>query len=358
MKKCRRALLMFILPLALSVIMPLSVFAIVAPDSIDILSKSVYRNLLETNDRLYLFQYELAYAAYPTDYPVNQAFIFSLKNGATLLGTVLAYPYWSSAPGDAQGYGKGVVSFYFNADFVNGADDIFGNIDDPIVWGTAYTLTIDGNPVVLTWTAPPAKDFALSVNDYTLLTTTADNKLSLANKVKDISGDLETAWGADLLDTQEGQEVLSTEGEEYFVNSIPGLRAMAPSLFYVQQVAVDTTKRVWTTGYADALAAGTADDVGQTIDGSIIETGLVSGGNLLGVNKMLFGSVVVLVLTGACLVISAREPIGNLWLGWIASGLVVAGAVRLSMIHMAAIAIIGLGLIIFILWEIFGKQSG
>ena len=329
--------------LLIALMLPLSVSAISAPDSINVINKGVFRNLIETDDRLFVIQYDLQYAVYPTDYSVNSTFIFSLydTDGTTLLGSSLAYPYWRESVGDASGYGQGVVSFYFPA--------------TPLIdWGEAYILRIQGNPLV--FGTPPSQSFVFGSSDYTTLTSSDDNQLSLGNYIETIAGDLETAWSTTLLDSQEGTIVLSSYGEEYFTNAILGLRLLAPSLYYVQEVSQDLTRRTWTTGYADALSAGTVDTEGTTIDGSFIETGLDAGGDLLGVPKQIFGSI----LTGIVIVIVMMLTSKNLassWMGWVFSSLVLVGGVRLSMVNMAVVAIWGLFSIIFIFWTIFGSKS-
>ena len=95
MKKPIRFLLIGVV-LFLALLWPLIVssqtLAISDPSFKNIHDIVVYRGLVETNDFLAVVPYTIYYPTTP-DTAIDQAFIFQLRNGSTLLGSVTAYPY-------------------------------------------------------------------------------------------------------------------------------------------------------------------------------------------------------------------------------------------------------------------------
>ena len=222
----KRYLALLIVPLIAAIVLPSIAFATDLPDSVSVEFKHVNRNLLETGDQLFYFHYNLAYASYPTDNNIKAAFIFQMLNGSTIVGTTLAYPFVNN------GYGQGVVGFYFAA-------------ADALTWGSSYTMRIVTNPAV--FGTMTAYDFNISGADYSTLTTQADNHAELATNILSIAEELESEWSATLISNQDASILLSDDGELYFRAAIYGISAMAPSLFYLQSTDIDLTDRAWTT---------------------------------------------------------------------------------------------------------------
>lgn len=213
-------------------ILAIPVLAVADPDSVSIEEIHANRNLRETGDAHILVHYNVAYAAPPNN-PIDEVFTFRLMDtdGETELGASLAYPY------NDDGYGQGVVSFYFDA-------------SDALTWGQDYYIRIIGNPTQ--FADPPVYDFEMQSSDWTSLTGSGDNKDDLADKILEIARDLEVAWAVTLLDQTETGTVLASAGEAYFRNAINGLQVLAPSVFLVQVGDPEYTARSWATTQANA----------------------------------------------------------------------------------------------------------
>lgn len=186
----------------------------------------IFKDLLVTGDFLAIVPYDIPFTTIP-DEPINQTFIFSMWDGATQNGTALAYPYHD------KGYGTGIVSFYFPTG---------------TTWEYAYTFRVQENPTY--YPAALYWDFTIGASNYA---SDSDQAAALRAKILDIGADLSTDYTIDLLTTAEGQTVLSTYGELYFLNAVPGIQSMAPTLFYLQMRSPDYTKRSWTYTLAQSM---------------------------------------------------------------------------------------------------------
>jgi len=205
--------------------------AIDEPLTVSLNSIEIFTGLLTNGDILAVVPYTISYTVEPTE-NINETFIFRIidTDNVTELGTALAYPY------DNGGYGSGVVSFYF-------ADNT------TVTWGESYIFRVQQNPTLY----PLAQywDFTVSASAYS---EAADQALALKAKIIDSATFLTTEYGVALLTQSEaGSTILSSTGELYYLNAIPGLQQMAPSLFSVQLEDPDWSKRTWSTTFADAL---------------------------------------------------------------------------------------------------------
>ncbi len=211
------------------VIMAVPVLAADPPDSISIDVKYVNRSLIEPGDLLFYAIYDIPYPVLP-DEDIDEIFIFRLTDtdGFTELGSNEAFPFQN------QGFGKGLISFYFNATDAAA-----------LVFGSNYFIRVQGKPGFFA-TAPDEK-FAIDAGDWTSQTAQDDNRLETRNNIISIARILESDWSQTLLTEIEVGTVFSLNGEEYFRNSIFGIQAMVPSLFETQVVDADYTERTWNT---------------------------------------------------------------------------------------------------------------
>jgi hypothetical protein len=222
--------------LVLEMLYPAPAYAVTAlPDSTPTLhDMKVYRNLLVDDDFLLVVPYTMPYAT-PPDLGIDKTFIFRLFDvaGTTELGSILAFPY------NDDGYGEGIVSFYF--------DDTAAP-----VWGANYVLRIDCNPAE--FAAPTVWSFVLDSPAYSSFDDHDDNIEELRLDILEMGETLSGSWPVDLTEETDSGTVLSTYGERYFRRAIKSVQAMCPELFYVQVSNPDYTKRSWDTIFADALA--------------------------------------------------------------------------------------------------------
>jgi len=240
----KRLSIILLLTLIVTLAIPQVAYAIADPDTaFQILQVEAYKNNRELDDQLYLIRYRCEYTANVTpESPIDDTFIFRLSDNTTILSTTTAYGYFN------DGYSYGIASIYFSA-------------ADAPTWGASenYTLTFEGNPT-LTWDGgvPPSTStnvFSLWYDDGTI-TGTQDR---LTTRLRYIAGQLETDWGnlVDLIEDTVTGKVLTTEGEEYFENSILYLREICPDLFYQTMTAAVFADDILVLDYH----AGGADDV-------------------------------------------------------------------------------------------------
>ncbi len=206
------------------------------PTSVSLSDVNVYNSLITLNDTLFIAKYNIVYGTIPTT-TVDTTFIFELKDGATLKGSVTAYPYYN------LGYGQGVVSFYFPP-------------GSGIIWGTGYDIVISESPAV--FDSPTYFTFPVSATAYSPYSSnqTANREL-LQTKVTTLAQQLTVAWSltsTPLTETASNGVILSSYGEAYFRNAVYGLQAMCPALFLLQNTNLDYTGRAWDYSFASILS--------------------------------------------------------------------------------------------------------
>lgn len=205
------------------------VFAIAEPTSVSLDNIVVFQDLLYTDDFLAVVPYNIPFTLAP-DENIAQTFIFRMidTDNVTELGAVLASPAYD------DGYGSGIVSFYFASG---------------VAWNQPYIFRVQQNPTY--YPAGQTWDFIIGESNYS---SSSDQAAALKTKVVDSATFLTTTFGVALLGKSEaGVTVLSTYGELYYLNAIPALQSMCPSLFEVQLTNPDYTKRSWDTAFAEAL---------------------------------------------------------------------------------------------------------
>lgn len=198
---------------AAGLIIIISVFpvAVVAdppdPDPFEIGTPAVFQDIFVTDDFLLLMPYEIM--QYPQmEVPIGQQFFFRLidTDGETQLAAAMPYAFYNI------GYGKGIVSFYFDA-------------DDAPDWGESYNLRIDCNPLYFSDSLSTSRD--LNPGDYSSL---SNQPLALADYILTQAAILEINWGVKLYDTSSTGIILTATGQTYFATTIPGLDQVCPSI--------------------------------------------------------------------------------------------------------------------------------
>lgn len=196
------------------VLMSVPVLAQIAtPDTYVTKGVEVYCHVRELNDQLYLIVYELDYTgANPTE-DADEAWMCRLMSGDTELGNTVPHPYQD------DGYSYGIMSIYFCA-------------DDAPTWQGSYTMRLEGNPT-MSWEAgtPPhvvTANFVLWSDEGSVVAA----QERLTTRLRVIAWLLENDWGVDMVEDSAGGKKLTTNGEDYFTNSIDDLRVICPDLFY------------------------------------------------------------------------------------------------------------------------------
>lgn len=215
--------------LAVSLILALQVddvFALADPDTIRLETINRYDDVGRTGDMLIVVEYVLDYTVLPTE-TVTEGYVGRLLDDTGQLGLVQPY---SAAVIPDLGYSRGIYSFYFET--------------EPSITGDLQ-VTLEGNPSL---SPTPA-----GVKSTSITSRTASD---LTNDARDIASRLETDWAASLL-TLEGSlpRLNDTNGEKYFVNAIPRLRTLAPSLFILRDLNPVLNERIEDINYQDERKA-------------------------------------------------------------------------------------------------------
>jgi len=236
------------LTLALMLLLSLAspVLAIANPDSGPTIEQvDVYRHCLESDDMLVVVQYFVDYTVNPAE-TINQAFLGRLiaADGVTVLANVAPYSYYD------KGYDHGVYAVYL------GAVEAAGH------WGTACTISFEGNPT-LAWPGDPPKVTTPTLN-WHATTTSQATELLLGSNVLTIANTLSDYWGiawALVTETVEGTK-LSSFGDQYFTNAIPYLREMVPNIFLGGIVAPEWEESRYVGSATSTMTGAVADDGG------------------------------------------------------------------------------------------------
>lgn len=256
---------LLLLAVALSPIFTsIAVLAIASPTStptIDTGNIYINRNLIEDNDRLVEFEFNIPYTSIPS-VSATQAFLFSLIHPSTgaVLATVLPYTYIEN------GYNEGVSGFYLS-----------GSAN--LTWGVQYIIRISENPAQ--FTEAHNYDYVIPTSAYTSATTQESNQSQVSTHIIAAANRMHTyhpTYQFTDSSTGVGTVLSSPYGEEYFRGAIPGIQAMAPSLYNVQVITMNTADRVWTTAqftaYANRFNSGNYTWVGASVNATANQFGI------------------------------------------------------------------------------------
>ena len=319
MKRIRTIIL--ILFLAVFIISGTPVYADTAdPDSTPtIQSFNVYRNVLETGDWLLVIYVNIPYSTLPST-PVTSTFIWRMIDidGVTELGDTVGYAY------NDDGYGYNVYSMYWTAAEV---------IANGMVWNTAYTVKLSGNPAV--FDTPPTYNYTIAAGDYSTLTITTDVQVELGARILAIAADLDNKWGVpvvpSLLTQAEAGTVLSLTGEAFFRGAIFGIQALAPTIFSVIIRNLNIIDRTWTDNYSGNIVTQWA--------GTWIETSVEAGKALFGTDYDLL-SIIMLLAMSVGLLIGNIMLTGDHWNGLTDVAIFAVIGARLAMYDFAFLLLI------------------
>jgi len=228
--------------------LPMPAYAIDDPDGITINSVYVYRHCLETDDQLYIVEYNLDYSVTgnPTE-NASEAYLVRLMNGAVELGSSAPYAFYD------DGYGRGIASIYFSA-------------ADAPAWLGDYTLKLAGNPT-LAWVGDPPSTSVGTFDLWSGSTSLGATEIELGARVLYFADILELEWSVDLIETSGVGSWLTEYGEDYFTNSIQYLPLICPNVFSSSLSQPDYTRKTFTPTYATTLrsiTAGTPLDLSPT----------------------------------------------------------------------------------------------
>jgi hypothetical protein len=272
MEKVSKFFLIFAVLALISVLIPQFVLAAVpSPDQVSMTCFG-YRNLLETGDFFLLVDYDIAYSGGYSTVPASDAFTFRLfdPTGSTEIADALPYVFTTATTGftGTNGYGMGVVAYYFNA-------------ASAPAWGDNYIIKVSGNPAELTFSG----DYEVPTSAYDSGSNAA---IDLANELRSIGPPLSNQWNVPLLSDTSATSVFTADGEGYFRNAIPGVQNLAPNIFEdVSQQSPDTTEASYNTNLSNTYQ--------HRFDNSWVHTSLAAGADMFHIPLSLFVGIFCLV---------------------------------------------------------------
>ncbi len=332
--KLRRWLLPpFVAVLAIFTMLTPVLASINPPDSISINSVWVYRNCKETGDQLYIVDYTIDYTVTPNE-TAAEAYMCRLLQSNTTLAYASPYPYHD------KGYGRGVVALYFSASAAPAWQSNFTSIEllgSPFCdWnGTLPSYTVVSSSFSLWQDAEPTVQ-----------------KVAIAGKIIYLATILETEWTEDMTSTSDnGQIVLTPYAASYFVNVIPYLGDIAPSVFPGGQspgtsvtepdTLPDTSGQDYATWLA-SIIAGTPFDLTDLAADFGVSRGALTA--------ILYYGVVVLILVVVCRGLGTYKPMMFFALPFVIMGAFLG-------VPLIATILVGMANLFLIGWALFYKGS-
>jgi hypothetical protein len=244
------------------------------------------------------------------------------------LGVVEAYPYQN------DGYGQGLISFYFPA-------------SSAPAWGGSYWIRIEGKvPAFIT---PPIYSYSLPSVTYAVLTNQVDIRKNIASTIIDLAKTIGKSWTPVQALTEESESgtVLSQLGESYFRPVIPGIQSMCPNLFLLQILDVTVTNTTWSTNQSDSAAA--------LVSNSTLGAGITGWASLF---NMSFSATAAIPIIVACVVLVIVGSVqGNMLSGLVNSAVVLTGASLFGWFPMGVLMLISFACGVYILFHLIWKGS-
>lgn len=190
------------------------IYAIAEPDTAPQVS-AVYVYEFSSGAVGVLIDYYLDYAVLPTETATESYLaVFVDTDGTTQLRATAPYTFVDS------GYGRGLVWLSFTS-----AEAATYGLD--IADQANYRIWLTGNPT-LTWTPGPDPPKTITTIDQWVTSSVPE---TLASRVLYYADVLELVWSLDMVESTADGSRLTSVGESYFTNVIPGLRTLAPDAF-------------------------------------------------------------------------------------------------------------------------------
>lgn len=247
------------------------------PDAIHILSVNNYRHAIETNDLLIVAHFQVQYNTIPAT-NINSTYLFRvLDSSGVELGRSAPVIYIDPTTNLNLGYGEGIVSLYFPAATAP-------------AWSAVLTYRLEGNPGLFSGTIP---SISTTLETWNATANRVATGVELRADLLPILNQLEFDWAqftdfTPLLLHSAGGTVLTTVGERYMQRAIPGIRQMAPTLFYASVGSAQPTPATHTNTYRNTLY--------NRLQGTIAGDGLDTLGTFFGTTGGIARTLVAVAL--------------------------------------------------------------
>lgn len=309
---------------------PISIYADTASPNLTAINESyVWRNVLETGDYLLVARYAVNYTTIPaTD--ISDTFLFRLMDATNTieLGVVEAYPYQN------DGYGQGVVSWYFPASTAP-------------IWLGSYWIQISGK--FQAFTSPPTYNYNIPASSYSTLTVQSAIQDQIAETIIELAKTVGKSWNPVVALTEEAESgtILSVYGEAYFRPIIPGIQTMCPQLFFMQIYDVTVSNTTWSTNQSDTS--------GAMVQNSTAGSGISGVASLFNMSFSAIAMIPIIIVAIVLVIIGAVQ--GNMLSGLINASFVLTGATAFGWFPMGILMIISFFCAVYILYHLIWKNS-
>lgn len=257
-------------------ILPYPVNAVADPTSVSIVSTKVFQNVFATGDQLFFVEYDVAYGVDPTEH-AHDTYLMQIFDGATLKAQkALSY------------YDLHIVALYMNS------------TQTTVVWGSAITIKITGNPSVFFPSGTPSYSRLLASTDWIEDVPTNSTHTYLGTYVLGIAQDLEDNWPVDpttglpLIYLLSADNLLSSAGALIFGECIPGLETVCPEIYETSTTSVTFTPA--TNQQNGALQTSANLLTGARLQGVIngLATWTGASASMVGIFGLIIGMLILL----------------------------------------------------------------
>jgi hypothetical protein len=258
--------------LALGLLISSGVLAISDPDSVTIAQVYVFGDVLETGDQLFYARYDVNYNSTPDEDAQDtwQMAVYDI-NGTLVASRPLNY------------FQHNIISIYLEP-------------DEAIEEGLAHQVKIMGSPSVFPSLVEGTnmRTSTLAAGDYLEGGDVGDYMITEA-------GILETDWGLTLLTSS---DKLNSTGSTYFLEAIPGLASMDPTIFQTATRVLSPADPTWEPVYPDDIIARSGGGLQAAINGTM---------SIFGIYDPFWGtawvSAILFMLIGAPIYAVTRQPV-------------------------------------------------
>ncbi len=248
------------------------VYAISDPDSISIESIQVFRNYAESDDQLWIIEYNIAYASTPDEDP-REAFFAGIGDGSSIL-----------KPTFIRSYGHSLVSIYLDA-------------DNALTWEGTYFIHVSGVAGIFTTLSIGVNQQLLAVDasDWDDSTTSEASRIAAGQHILDVVESIEIDTGEDLLTDL---RKLSTAGSALIRANIFNAIAYLSSIFTVVIEPLIEPSPTFSQDYQGTLEArrgprleGALEDLGVTVLGKTGQGQVIGTIGFLLISITILGSI-------------------------------------------------------------------
>lgn len=326
-----KKLLLIITLVSLVFVFSNNVKALESPTSLSIDDITVYRHVYELNDILFEFRYNINYGEDEPAEASEDTFAVSLRDttGSIILG--------------------GVNTTHYN----ESVDYIYAEAGHSFAWGSAYVVNLEG-PLA---SGIPSQSRTISTSDYiaesNVLDTRASFKTNFVALVRTLQQARRDTYNDDTIeyitDTPQGP-ILSPDGENFFLKSIPSLSVIVPQIFVSAVVGISITPTPGTSTYAESLIG--------LLDGTDFKQYAVRIESTTGMSTLMFTSFFVIVLYGVFVMLMTIKfrKVPQVWIV-IGMPILVWGTYS-GLLHLAALAAMLTILAVSASYYLFFRRAG